>query len=149
MRYLNFIYTYTGDIKHEEDAKFEPIELVPADVLITETTLVNPEIHDLDLVEDMKKLHTTLYNIMLSCYALGKSQRITNLINEHCPEKTVYVHHNMLPLHRIYDRIGSCPLHYQIYQRKVLNDGKNKIYLVPPMTFNNYIRAKNVLRAFA
>src|SRR5690606_36004492 len=47
------------------------------------------------------------------------------------------------------DRIGNCPSHYESYQRKVLNDGKNKIYLVPPMTFNNFIRAKNVLRAFA
>lgn len=149
MRYHNCTYLYTGDIKLQEDATCEPIELVPADVLITETTFANPEIQHPDPVAEIKKLNSTPHNIMLGCYALGKSQRITNLINEHCPEKTVYVHHNMLPLHRIYDRIGSCPLHYQIYQRKVLNDGKNKIYLVPPMTFNNYIRAKNVLRAFA
>lgn len=149
MRYRDCTYLYTGDIKVQEDSTCEALQVVQADVLITETTFAHPEIAHPDPVVEIKKLNNTPHNIMLGCYALGKAQRITQLVNQHCPDKTVYVHHNILPLHRIYDRIGIAPLRYEIYQRKVMNDGKNKIYLVPPMTFNNYFRAKNVLRVFA
>lgn len=149
MRYAGCTYLYTGDIKLQEDPTCEALQTVQADVLITETTFAHPETSHPDPVAEIKKLNATNHNIMLGCYALGKSQRITQLLNQYCPDKTVYVHHNILPLHRIYDRIGIAPLRYEIYQRKVMNDGKNKIYLVPPMTFNNYFRAKNVLRAFA
>lgn len=149
MQYQGRTYLYTGDIKLQKDNTCEPLQIVPADVLITETTFAHPDVSHPDPIIEIQKLNQTSHNIMLGCYALGKAQRITQLINQYCTDKTVYVHHNILPLHRIYDRIGIAPLQYEIYQRKVMNDGINKIYLVPPMTFNNYFRAKNVLRAFA
>lgn len=149
MEYQSVRYLYTGDVKSQADPTCEPLEIVTADVLITETTFANPEVNHPEPVEEIKKLTSTTHNIMLGCYALGKAQRITDLINRHCPEKTVYVHHNILPIHRLYDKIGLVPLKYEIYHRKVMNDGHDKIYLVPPMTFNNYYRAKNVLRVFA
>src|SRR5690606_8231383 len=34
--------------------------------------------------------------------------------------------------------------------RKAMKEGRaNKIYLVPPLTFNSYYKAKNVIKAFA
>ena len=149
MEYEGVRYIYTGDYKLQADATCEPIAYVEADVLITETTFANPEIVHPDPIEEIKKLSTTNLNIMLGCYALGKAQRITQLINTYCPEKTVYTHHNIAPIHRIYDERGFVKLSYEIYNRKALKDGQNKIYLVPPMTFNNYFRAKNVVRVFA
>lgn len=149
MKYQGISYLYTGDIKSQTDPTCEPLEIVQADVLITETTFANPDINHPDPVTEIRKLSTTAHNIMLGCYGLGKAQRITHLLNQHCPEKTVYIHHNILALHRIYDQIGLAPLKYEIYHRKVMKDGKHKVYLVPPITFNNYYRATNVLRVFA
>ncbi|NGM62271.1 exonuclease [Sphingobacterium sp. SGG-5] len=149
MKYQHVSYLYTGDIKNQFDPTCEPLEVVEADVLITETTFADPAVIHPDPVEEIKKLSATAHPIMLGCYGLGKAQRITYLINQYCPEKTIFVHHSILRMHRVYDRLGLVPLRYEVYQRKVMRDGQHKIYMVPPITFNNYFRAKNVLRAFA
>ena len=149
MKYKGVSYLYTGDIKKQKDPTCEPLEACRADVLITETTFASPEVIHPDPIEEIKKLSSTSYGIMLGCYGLGKAQRINYLINQYCPEKTVYIHHNILPMHRVYDAYGLVPLRYEIYQRKAMKDGHDKIYLVPPITFNNYFRATNVLRVFA
>lgn len=147
--YKGVRYLYSGDYKLQADRTCEPLEFVKADVLITETTFADPSVIHPDPIEEIKKLSSTSLNIMLGCYALGKAQRITDLVNIHCPEKTIYVHHNIAPIHRIYDEVGETNLRYEIYNRKALKDGSDKIYLVPPMVFNNYFRAKNVVRVFA
>ncbi|MHC8949621.1 MBL fold metallo-hydrolase RNA specificity domain-containing protein [Sphingobacterium hungaricum] len=150
MIYQGVKYLYTGDFKMQEDSTCEPIEIEQADVLITETTFANPETKHPDPVEEIKKLNTTQINILLGCYTLGKAQRLTALINAHCPDKEVLVHHGILPFHRIYDREGFQQLTYLPYNRQAMKvPDQNKIYLVPPFTFSSYIRAKNVIRAFA
>jgi len=149
MQYKGVKYLYTGDYKLQPDSTCEPIGYVQADVLITETTFANPEVQHPDPIAEIKKLGDTTHNIMLGCYGLGKAQRLTNLLNTHCPQKTVYVHHNIMPLHRIYDTLGFVKLQYEPYHRKALREGTDNVYLVPPITFNNYIRAKNVVRVFA
>lgn len=149
MEYEGIRYLYTGDYKLQADITCEPIQFVEADVLITETTFANPEVIHPDPIQEINKLNSTSMNIMLGCYALGKAQRITQLINEHCPDKVIYAHHNIAPIHRLYNEHGFVNLSYEVYNRKALKDGENKIYLVPPMTFHNYFRAKNVVRVFA
>ncbi|MBE8722574.1 MBL fold metallo-hydrolase [Sphingobacterium pedocola] len=149
MEYNGTRYLYTGDYKLQGDATCEPFVFVKTDVLITETTFANPNVVHPDPVEEISKLATTNHNMMLGCYSLGKAQRLTHLLNVYCPEKVIYVHHNIAPIHRIYDTHGFVPLKYEIYNRKVMKDGVNKVYLVPPLTFNSYFRAKNVIRVFA
>ncbi len=149
MVYRGVRYLYTGDYKLQFDPTCEPIQIVEADVLITETTFANPDTQHPDPIAEIKKLNVGS-NILLGCYSLGKSQRITALINEYCPEKEVLIHYQMLPLHKIYDALGPKTLTYQLYNRKLMKEGNaNKIYLVPPLTFNSYRRATNVLKAFA
>lgn len=143
-------YLYTGDFKMQADETCEPLEIVKADVLITETTFANPDIRHPDPIAEIRKLNDVRSNIMLGSYVLGKSQRITALINAHCVDRVVLVHHRIAPVHRLYDLYGDAPLDYRIYNRKDMKDGKpNKVYLVPPMAFNSYFRAKNVARVFA
>jgi len=149
MQYHGVSYLYTGDIKMQDDPTCEPLETVQADVLITETTFANPAVSHPSAETEIRKLSSTAHGIMLGCYSLGKAQRINHLLNQYCPEKTVYVHHSILPMHRVYDRLGLVPLRYEMYHRKAMKDGQHKIYLVPPLTFNNYYRASNVLRVFA
>lgn len=149
MEFRGVRYLYTGDYKLQFDCTCEPIEYIEADVLITETTFANPDTIHPDPIEEIKKINSTSINIMLGCYSLGKAQRITQMVNEYCPEKIVYTHHNITPIHRLYNDYGFVKLIYEPYNRKALKDGQNKIYLVPPMTFNNYFRAKNVVKVFA
>lgn len=150
MIYKGVRYLYTGDYKLQEDPTCEPIEYVHADVLITETTFADPDVVHPDPVEEIKKLNAISSNILLGCYVMGKAQRITALINAHCPERIVLAHHKILPINRLYEKYGSVPLHYKPYGRKEMKEGPaNKVYLVPPLTFQSYFRATKVARVFA
>jgi len=150
MVYKGVRYLYTGDYKLQADPTCEPLTMVTADVLITESTFANPSVQHPDSEQEILKLKDKPSNIMLGCYVLGKAQRLTELINRYLPEREVLVHHKMHAVHQLYDELGPIKLKYSLYNRKAMKDGKqNKIYLVPPLTFNSYFRAKGVLRAFA
>lgn len=143
-------YLYTGDYKLADDATCEPIKLVNADVLITETTFAkSTHIHP-GAAEEIKKLNHVEANIMLGAYALGKSQRLIWLINQYCPDKTILVHHSTMPFVRLYEDLGVKLGNYQFYDRKLMkNSTGGMVYLVPPMVYNSYFRASNVVRIFA
>lgn len=150
MEYQQTKYLYTGDYKLAADNTCEAIEFTEADVLITETTFANPEVKHPDAGEEIKKLNTVSSNIMLGAYALGKSQRLIALMNQYCPEKKILVHHGIMPFIRIYEQLGVALGNYQVYDRKIMKQElEGHVYLVPPMVFNSYIRAVNVVRVFA
>ena len=143
-------YLYTGDYKLQDDATCEPIEFVEADVLITETTFADPEVLHPDPVNEIQKLNQNRHNVLLGAYSLGKSQRIIDLITRHCPERKVFVHHSIVPINKVYEAFGFKPGNYELYNRKSMKlPEQNFVYLVPPMTFDSYFRAKNVIRVFA
>jgi len=149
LEYEGVKYLYTGDYKIQADPTCEAIDYVAADVLITESTFANPTIKHPDVVDEIKKLNETPYNILLGTYGLGKAQRLTHLINTHCPDKTVLLHYSILPIHKIYEEFGINGLHYKPYDRKIMKQNdKGYIYLVPPLTFKSYFRA-NLVKAFA
>ena len=149
MTYKDASYLYTGDYKLEDDPTCEAIKLVKADVLITETTFAKSTTVHPNPVAEIDKLNNIRSNIMLGAYALGKSQRLIALINQYCPNKRILVHHNVMPFNKIYEEMGIELGNYEQYDRKVMkNNLTDLIYLVPPMVFNNYIRAINVVRIF-
>ncbi len=150
LKYNGIRYLYTGDYKLQQDPTCEPIQFVSADVLITETTFANPSVQHPDAGEEIRKLNEFNHNVLLGSYSLGKAQRLISLINEHCPQRSVLVHHTIFPLNKIYESFGFLPGNYELYTRKSMKQpGQNLVYIVPPLTFDSYIRAKNVVRAFA
>ena len=150
MEYEGRTYLYTGDFKLQEDATCERMEFVQADVLITETTFADPEVKHPDPVGEISKLNGISHHVLLGSYSLGKAQRLSRLISDHCPGHTVVLHHSIYPLNKIYDLFGYSTGNYELYNRKVMKQfERNIVYIVPPLTFDSYIRAKNVVRAFA
>ncbi len=149
MEFEGIKYLYTGDFKLQPDATCEMLEWAKADVLITETTFANPKTKHPDQVAGIQKLNDIPSNILLGAYALGKSQRLIQLINQFCPEKEILVHRNIEPLNRIYEKFGFLKAKYRLYDRKSIKTKNNFIYLVPPFTFHSYIRATGLRRIFA
>ena len=150
MEYKNSRYLDTGDYKLQDDLTCEPIEFMEADVLITETTFADPQVQHPDPVSEIQKLNESSHNVLLGTYSLGKAQRLINLITAHCPNRKVLVHFGILPINHIYEKYGFKPGVYEPYNRKLMKQpGMGFVYLVPPMTFDSYFRAKNVMRAFA
>jgi len=150
MEYRDVRYLYTGDYKLQADATCEPIEFAEADVLITETTFADPLVQHPDPVTEIQKLNSNVHNVLLGAYSLGKAQRLISLISQHCPERKILVHFGILPINLIYEQFGFKPGKYEPYNRKLMKQpGMGYVYIVPPMTFDSYFRAKNVMRAFA
>ncbi len=150
MEYNGVKYLYTGDYKLQPDATCSPYEFVKADVLITETTFADPDTAHPNPESEIVKLNDERINIMLGAYTLGKSQHIIHLINKYCPTKNILLHHNILPIAKIYEEYGVYLGNYSMYDRKVMkNQLEGNIYIVPPMVFNSYHKAINVKKAFA
>ena len=150
MEYRGIRYLYTGDYKVQEDDTCEPLDVEQADVLITESTFADPQIVHPDPVAEICKINAQPHHILLGTYALGKAQRLTSLINRYCPDRRVLLHHGILPLHRLYGSFGMDHLVYEPYNRREMKSkDAHHVYLVPPMTFNSYFRATNVIRVFA
>jgi putative mRNA 3-end processing factor len=150
MEYAGVRYLYTGDYKLQEDHTCRPVEFTPADVLITESTFAHPDTAHPSHVEEIRKLNEHSHNVLLGAYGLGKAQRLSRLISDHCPQRKVLIHHSILPIHRLYEQFGFSPGRYEPYNRKLMKEpGKGYVYIVPPITFNNYFRARGVLRIFA
>jgi len=149
MEYDGVRYLYTGDYKLQPDSTCEPIEWVKADVLITESTFADPAVTHPDPIEEIKKLNDIKINILLGAYGLGKSQRLIQLIGEHAPKKKILVHHRIMPINAIYERMGYPPGKYQLYGRKMMKAQDEFVYIVPPFTFDSYLRATGVKRLFA
>ena len=150
MEYQQVKYLYTGDYKLEPDDTCEAIKFCKADVLITETTFADPAVTHPDAITEIKKLNEVKSNIMLGAYALGKSQRLIRMMNQHCPGKKILVHHSIMPYVKVYEDLGVDLGVYQLYDRKIMKQQlEGHVYIVPPMVFNSYFRAINVVRVFA
>ena len=142
-------YLYTGDYKLQTDPTCEPLEWVKADVLITESTFANPNIVHPDPTTEIQKLNDIKSNILLGAYGLGKSQRLIRLISDHAPQKTILVHHSIMHLNAIYQKMGIDIGKHQLYSRKLMKEQQEYVYIVPPFTFESYYRATGVKRLFA
>lgn len=149
MEYKGLKYLYTGDYKLQPDATCEPLDWVKTDVLITESTFANPDVIHPDPLTEIQKLNNIKTNVLLGAYGLGKSQRLINLITEHAPQKTILVHHRIMPLNAVYEQMGFSLGKYQLYSRKLMKTQQEYVYIVPPFTFDSYIRATGVKRLFA
>lgn len=149
MMYKGVRYLYTGDYKLQPDPTCEPFIFVQADVLITETTFAHPETQHPDPETEMLKLNATSSNIMLGAYVLGKSQRLIQLINRYCLEKRILVHHSLVPFLRIYEQQGMVVGKYELFDKRLLKNNSNIIYVVPPMVYHSNIKTFNVVKVFA
>ncbi|WP_432712445.1 MBL fold metallo-hydrolase [Pedobacter sp.] len=149
MTYKGIKYLYTGDFKLQADTTCEPFEFVKADVLLTETTFANPDTQHPSPEAELLKLNATTSNIMLGAYVLGKSQRLIHLLQQHCPEKRILIHHSILPFLRIYEQAGISFGKYELFDKRVLKSNQQIVYLVPPMVYNSNIKTMNVMKVFA
>jgi putative mRNA 3-end processing factor len=149
MEYGGEKYLYTGDFKIQHDDSCEPFEFVPCDHLITETTFANPSYIHPDPKAAIDSILSENQNVVIGAYAIGKAQRITQLLTYHSPESEVYIHPDLVKYHRIYGDHGFGLGNWQEYRRMKFKSGTRGFYIIPPSHFTRYSRDKNVLKVFA
>jgi putative mRNA 3-end processing factor len=149
MEYKNDRYLYTGDFKLQPDESCEAIEIVTADYLITETTFAHPQHAHPDPVAEIKKLNEiTDQNILLGAYAVGKAQRLTQLVSEHCKTKKLLVHNEIVKFHEVYQHSGFDLGKWERYTKQEFRKDNSSIYILPPNWFNRF-SGKDSYKVFA
>ncbi len=64
-------------------------------------------------------------------------------------KKKILVHHRIMAINKVYENAGFKLGNYQLYGRKLMKAPNEFVYIVPPFTFDSYIRASGVKRFFA
>jgi len=149
LRYQGERYLYTGDFKLQPDKSCESFEFVECDHLITETTFADPEYNHPEPISEIKRLNDSDQNVVIGAYAVGKAQRITQMLAEHCPHKKVYVHNGVAAFHKVYEEHNRDLGNWYPYRRQDFLDGTNAVYILPPSHFARYSRNRNVKKIFA
>lgn len=150
MEFDGVSYLYTGDFKTVNDPSCEPFHFTKADVLYTETTFAKPSFSHPDPKKEISKLNSyTGINILIGCYSLGKAQRITQLATQHCPDKKVIVHSESVAFHKIYESFGFSLGNWLRYDRKLMKESDNIIYVAPPSVYYRLAESRKFLMTFA
>ena len=142
-------YLYTGDFKTQSDESCEAFQFIECDHLITETTFASPEFSHPDPVIELKNLFSENQNIVIGAYALGKAQRLTQLITKYCEDVKVYVHPELEAYHRLYADHGYSLGEWRPYRRADFENSGSSVYIVPPAHFKRFAGNNNVLKVFA
>ncbi|MDQ3051204.1 MAG: MBL fold metallo-hydrolase [Bacteroidota bacterium] len=143
-------YCYTGDFKLRPDCSCEPFEVVPCDVLITETTFAHPDYsHPTEEHEFLKLEAYSHVNVVIGAYNLGKAQRITALAGKLLAGRRVMVHPEAAVFHRIYEQAGISLGEWQHYNYRLFNRTRGNILIAPPRAMSTYLNHVSVVTVFA
>ncbi len=141
-------YLYTGDFKTQSDPSCEAFEFVECDHLITETTFASPDYSHPDPIDEIESLFLQSKKVIVGAYSLGKAQRITQLITEHCNHVKVYIHPDLENYHKMYADHGFHLGDWLPFRRNDFDNDEYSAFIVPPSQFRSYYQA-NVLKVFA
>ena len=149
MKSENERYLYTGDFKTQQDDSCETFEFIECDHLITETTFASPEYNHPDPLEQIHSLVKENRNVIIGAYALGKAQRLTQLITKNCSNVNVYIHPELEVYHNLYADHGISLGNWQSYRRNDFEKDQSGVYIVPPSYLKRFSADDNVIRVFA
>lgn len=136
---------YTGDIYLEKNDTAEAYQIAKADILLTESTFAYRNLcHPHAQTELQKLLQMEDQNIILYCYALGKAQRISNML-AHTPRlnRQLYIHPHISPYHQLYEKYHINLGEWKPYRRAEFKRKEKKILIAPPAAAKAYYGLQN------
>ena len=127
----------TGDYKVGKDETCKNFKSIKCDTLITEATFGLPIFQHPDPKEEIKKLINSVKKNRSSChiigaYALGKAQRVMNLLRQNNYSDTIYIHGSLEKLCNYY---RSQKINIGLFEKVVSKDKsfyEGKIIIAPP-----------------
>ena len=127
----------TGDYKVGRDDTCANFKAIKCDTLITEATFGLPIFQHPDPKEEIVKLLTSVKKNKRNChivgaYALGKAQRVMNLIRQHGYKETIYIHGSLEKLCNYYKKEKINIGDFDKVSKKDKNFYEGKIIIAPP-----------------
>jgi putative mRNA 3-end processing factor len=149
LEYAGERYLYTGDFKVQHDPTCERYHPVKCDYLITETTFAHPDFSHPSAHAELAALLNHKSHLVIGAYAVGKAQRLTRLLHELAPERSVHVHPLITGYHKVYEEAGVHLGNWRPYSRKIFLEDTSNILLLPPTVFSRYDRHYGAMKVFA
>ena len=127
----------TGDYKVGKDETCANFKAIKCDTLITEATFGLPIFQHPDPKEEIVKLLTSVKKNKRNChivgaYALGKAQRVMNLLRQHDYKETIYIHGSLEKLCNYYKKEKINIGDFDKVSKKDKNFYEGKIIIAPP-----------------
>lgn len=144
---------FSGDFSLMDNPTCPPISYpkTPVDLLICESTFGLKVVHPDPEKELQRELERADGKAMvIGAYALGKGQRLTEMLNRLAPDRTIMVHPAIGLLNRVYEKAGIALGDWQIFRKKEAREaGIKLVQLVTPAGFTGFAgdRSKHKLLA--
>lgn len=144
---------YTGDFSLRPNPTCEPFAYGPdgVDLLICESTFGEKPHHGAPRAELQRVLEKAGPRpLLIGAYPLGKAQHLHHLLEALAPERTVFLHHEMMKFHKIYRAHGMDPGSGEAFRRVIAKRLPHPYaYLVPPRVLTGYDRDFQHYKVFA
>lgn len=153
MQYKGQTALYTGDFNPRPHPMAEPLEYPDSglDLLITESTFGNNYFVGKEAAEELQELISRVPEklpILLGVYALGKAQRISQLIHAVYPGSQILVHPFIHHYNQVYHSLGFDPGKVSLYRRKFSEQAGRTFILMPPSEFRRMAASGKYYSAF-
>lgn len=133
------ITVVSGDYKRAADPTCKPFQSVECDIFVTESTFALPiyqwpknESLEKQIYEWWQQNAKNKHPSILFCYALGKAQRIMNMLS-HYSEKSIYLHGAIYSLSQLYKDMGVKMVPFSPVSESVKGSNfKEDLILAPP-----------------
>ncbi len=148
MKWKNKNVLFTGDWNHSPCGHLTPCRFPKTDILITEATFAAPSMNHPDIAGEIKKISESGVKVVAGAYRTGKAQRLSYLMSKHAPQTPVFVHRDIVPVHRLYEKNGVNTGNWQPYSRQHFQKEKTALYIVPPQTLPSFYGSREVATTF-
>jgi len=141
---------YSGDFALAANGSCTPLSYpeVPVDLVICESTFGLKDLHTAPEESLKEILEASSLPLLIAVYAMGKAQRVNQLLQQQVPEIPVLVDRTILPFHRVYEAHGINLGEYQVYRRQATKKGRY-IHLIPPKSMSGYNKDIRHYKLFA
>lgn len=142
---------YSGDFALSPNATCTPLAFpkTPVDLLICESTFGMKTGHEdaekslQDAIEGSKR------PLLIAAYAMGKAQRVSEMIARLAPDLPLLIHRSIIPFHNAYKQHGIDLGNYQMYKRRLGRDLSRYAFVVPPRALTSYTNDYRYHKLFA
>jgi putative mRNA 3-end processing factor len=134
----NGVTVISGDYKRAIDPTCRPFEVIECDIFVTESTFALPiyqwpsnELIENQIVDWWQENAEKDYPSVLFCYALGKAQRVMNMLKRQTG-KTVHLHGAVYSLAKLYSDMGVDMINYATVSESAKGSSFKKDLIIAP-----------------
>ena len=142
---------YSGDFALSPNTTCTPLSYPDrsVDLLICESTFGMKEDHQEAESSLQAAIEDSARPLLIAAYAMGKAQRVSEMVARIAPELPLLIHRTIIPFHNVYRDQGVALGDYLMYKRRLGRDLPRYAFIVPPRALSSYANDFRYHKLFA